>query len=332
MKRNIYALGASVLTLALTSGSAWAAPVATQTVDHSVLAAQAGSVAVNAPVRVLSDGQNGAPAAASSAGGSQTAGHSVGVVQTGPVNVNAPVRVLSDGDNASAPAGGSGPAAGPQAVDHSVGAVQAGPIGANAPVRVASDGHNGSSPGGAGAGGASQSSDHSVGSVQVASIDADVPVRVLSKGDNEGSGTGGTPSGPQSVTDSVGVVQIGPFGADLPIRVLSDGDESPPPASGAQSITGRQGSGSNAGGRSLASGDDEVAADAPGQGGRSPGEIRSLSGSPAPGGARLAAAAVRDLGVLAAGGLPLTGLGLACLMVLGLLSLAGGSGLRLAQR
>jgi hypothetical protein len=41
---------------------------------------------------------------------------------------------------------------------------------------------------------------------------------------------------------------------------------------------------------------------------------------------------VRDLGVLAAGGLPLTGLGLTCLMLFGLLSLAGGSGLRLAQR
>ena len=74
------------------------------------------------------------------------------------------------------------------------------------------------------------------------------------------------------------------------------------------------------------------AADAPGRGGRSPDEIRSLTGSPAPDSARLAAAAVRDLGVLAAGGLPLTGLGLACLMLLGLLSLAGGSGLRLAQR
>ena len=48
MKRNLYALGASVLTLALTSGPAWAAPVATQTVDHSVLAARARQ---GAPVR-----------------------------------------------------------------------------------------------------------------------------------------------------------------------------------------------------------------------------------------------------------------------------------------
>ena len=51
-----------------------------------------------------------------------------------------------------------------------------------------------------------------------------------------------------------------------------------------------------------------------------------------PAGGRLAAAAVRTLDADAAARLPVAGLGLIGLALLGLLSLAGGSGLRLAQR
>ena len=67
MKRSFLTLGASMLALALTSGPAWAA----QVVDESILAAQAGSVDVNAPVRALSDGASGSAAAAPAAGPQQ---------------------------------------------------------------------------------------------------------------------------------------------------------------------------------------------------------------------------------------------------------------------
>ena len=129
MKRSHIALGASVLALAMTGGPAWAAP--TQTIDDSIGGAQVASVAVDAPVRVLSDGNNGSGAAAAPvAGGPQAIDDSVGAVQAGPVAVNAPVRVLSDGDNGSAPQGGSPSGSGPvntgsQSVNDSVGAVQA---------------------------------------------------------------------------------------------------------------------------------------------------------------------------------------------------------------
>ena len=64
MNRSFFALGAATAALALTAGPAWAAPTATQSVNDSILAAQVGSVQVNAPVRVLSDGDNAAPGAA----------------------------------------------------------------------------------------------------------------------------------------------------------------------------------------------------------------------------------------------------------------------------
>ena len=69
MKRSALALGASALALALTAGSANAAPGVDQTVNDSALTVQVGSVDANAPVRVGSDGDNGSPAA--SGGGAQ---------------------------------------------------------------------------------------------------------------------------------------------------------------------------------------------------------------------------------------------------------------------
>ena len=60
MRRSAIALGASVLALALTAGPAVAEPGVAQTVDDTAGAAQVGAVAVNAPVRVASDGNGDA--------------------------------------------------------------------------------------------------------------------------------------------------------------------------------------------------------------------------------------------------------------------------------
>jgi hypothetical protein len=302
MNRSFLTLGASVLALAMTSGPAWAASAAPQVVDDSIVAVQAGPVAVDAPVRVLSDGQNGSTAAPAPAG-PQQANDSIGVVQAKSVKADAPVRVLSDGDNGPASAGGSGGATrGPQSVNDSAGAVQAHPIVVDAPVRVASDGDNGRLGGGA----PQQSGD--------------------------GSG-GGAPSGTQSSTDSVGAIQVGWVDLDLPIRVLSDGDE----GSTARAATRAQSSASSAGGLSDGNGEsvpagDDGAADDGGspRGDTVAGTLPGVLTQPA--GGRLAAAAVRTLDAEAAARLPVAGLGLIGLTLLGLLSLAGGSGLRLAQR
>ena len=63
MKRSALALGASTLALALSAGPAGAVPGVNQTVNDSDLTAQVGSVNINAPIRVGSDGDNSAPAA-----------------------------------------------------------------------------------------------------------------------------------------------------------------------------------------------------------------------------------------------------------------------------
>ena len=97
MNRSAIALGASVIAFAIPVTGAAAAP-SPQVIESSVAAVQAGSVQVNAPVRVLSDGGNAAPAPAAAAG-PQTTSRSAGAVQVASVRVNAPVRVLSDGDN-----------------------------------------------------------------------------------------------------------------------------------------------------------------------------------------------------------------------------------------
>src|SRR5918996_374740 len=106
MRRSAIALWASTIALALTAGPAAAASgEPAQQTDGSTGAAQAGEADVDAPVRVLSDGDN---AADDSAGqdGSQSSGESNGSAQTGDTDVDAPVRVLSDGDNSSADSAG----------------------------------------------------------------------------------------------------------------------------------------------------------------------------------------------------------------------------------
>ena len=106
MNRSAIALGASALVLALSAGPANALPAVNQQVNDSALTAQVGSVDVNAPVRVASDGDNGSPA--TSGGGTQSTNDSIGTGQVGSVRVNAPVRVLSDGDNTAPGASGGG--------------------------------------------------------------------------------------------------------------------------------------------------------------------------------------------------------------------------------
>lgn len=307
MKRSHIALGASVLALAMTGGPAWAAP--TQTIDDSIGGAQVASVAVDAPVRVLSDGNNGS--GASAAGGPQAIYDSVGAVQTGPVAVNAPVRVLSDGDNGSAPQGGSSSGPGPvkpgsQSVYDAVGAVQAGPVGAQAPVRVASDGEN-RPPAGTGTPGR-QTSDDSVGTVQVGATDIRAPIRVLSDGDDESA-------------DSVGVVQIAPVRLSLPVRLLSDGDDSAAVASASEGQVADPG-GSTSGPEALTVGTD---------GAGSPSLPHTPSGTPGRGVAELASDAVRTLDAYGPGSLPVAGLGLIGLLLLGSVMLAAGSGIRIAR-
>ena len=95
MRRSALALGATVMALALTAGPAAAQSGGQQTVTGSVAAAQGGPTEVNAPVRVLSDGNDPAPSA--TVGAPQMAEDSNGTAQAGPIGANAPVRVLSDG-------------------------------------------------------------------------------------------------------------------------------------------------------------------------------------------------------------------------------------------
>ena len=195
MNRSFFALGAATAALALTAGPAWAAPTATQSVNDSILAAQVGSVQVNAPVRVLSDGDNAAPGAAAT-GGRQTTDDSVGTAQVTAVRANVPVRVLSDGENGSAatrhPTGG-------QTVRDSIGSAQAGSVEVDAPVRVLSEADD-RAPGGSGS--------------PSAGIDAPAS-------SNAG------PDAPQWADGSVGVLQVGFLDIGTPIRVPSDHEITP---------------------------------------------------------------------------------------------------------
>src|SRR5215204_1559327 len=223
MRRSALALGAIACAFALTAGPARAAPNPIQAVDDAALSAQVGSVAVDAPVRVGSHGDNAAPAGPSD--GNQTVTDSAGTAQVGSVGVSAPVRVASDGENAgSHAAGGSG--GGAQSTDDSLGSGQGGSVGVNAPVRVASDGDNGAP---AAPSGGTQTVTDSVGTAQVGSVEVNAPVRVASDGENAGSapaGAGG--GGPQSTDDSLGSAQVGSMAADAPVRVASDGDDGSP--------------------------------------------------------------------------------------------------------
>jgi len=142
MRRSAIALSASLLALALNT-----APAAAQTADpgqqigDSTGAAQVGAVQADAPVRVLSDGNDAEPTGVTTA--PQDSGDSTGSGQVGAADVNAPVRVLSDGDNAGGEA--SEPASGgtEQTADDSNGSAQVEPANVSAPIRVLSDGDDG---------------------------------------------------------------------------------------------------------------------------------------------------------------------------------------------
>jgi hypothetical protein len=129
-------LGSALVALAL-AGSTARAATPDQATDNSTGAAQVGPVKANAPVRVLSDGDNQAGAQGGSTG-EQSATDSEGAAQVGPVDLDAPVRIASDGDNQ----GDAQAKGGSQGIDNSTGAAQVGPVKANAPVRVLSDGDN----------------------------------------------------------------------------------------------------------------------------------------------------------------------------------------------
>jgi hypothetical protein len=230
MRRSALALGASVLALALTAGPAAADPVPGQSATDTTGAVQVGAVAVNAPVRVASDGDGSTTGV--TAGGPQTTGDSTGSAQVTSVHADAPVRVLSDGDDATTGQGGAG---GTQDASDSLGSAQAGAVDANAPVRVGSDGDN--SAGGGNGGGSQATADSggtgqvggaagaqatgdSDGSAQVGSPGVTAPLRVLSDGDD--ATTGGS-SGSQTVNGSTGAAQIGSPQVYLPIRVAGAG-------------------------------------------------------------------------------------------------------------
>jgi hypothetical protein len=177
MRRSALALGATVFALALTAGPAAAEPGASQAVDDSIGSAQVGAVGIDAPVRVLSNGDSATTGA--SAGGPQTTGDSTGAAQVTSVDANTPVRVLSDGDDASdAPSGTTAPE---QSTTDSSGSAQVGSPTASAPVRVLSDGDNTSNDAG-GLTAGPQTVDRSNGSAQVGSPTVFAPARILSGG------------------------------------------------------------------------------------------------------------------------------------------------------
>jgi hypothetical protein len=105
-----------------------------QTTTDSEGTAQAGPANVEAPVRLLSDGND--TSSGGDSGGGQTTTGSGGTVQVGIAGANAPVRVLSDGDD-GAGAGSPGAtspgdsAAAPESDEGSV--LQADPVPDTAP-------------------------------------------------------------------------------------------------------------------------------------------------------------------------------------------------------
>jgi hypothetical protein len=326
MRRSVLALGASVFALALTAGPAAAEP---QTVDNSTGAAQVGAVAVDAPVRVASDGDS--QTAGASAGGPQATGDSTGSAQVTSVDADAPVRVLSDGDDAEAGTTASG---GEQSSADSNGSAQMGSAEASAPVRVLSDGDN------AGAETATsepQSTGDSTGSAQVGSPAASAPVQVLSDGDNAGAAAGAGDA-EQTTSGSTAAAQLGSPRLFAPARALSaggfNGDDG----------TGEGGTGGEGSPQASPLTDDESTGpleDTPeGGSGLEDGGSTTTETQPAlqfvSGGAGpdtdvadTGAQGLETLGVAQLGDLPLTGLGLFALVASGLWLVGGGLALRL---
>ena len=134
---------------------------------------------MDAPVRVLSDGEDRKASRGDGAASSKMKG-STGAVQAGPIGCDAPVRVLSRGDNAGVGLGVGNGSTPPMETVGSLGALQAGTLGIHAPVRVISNGNNGYAHG-KGAAGGSQMVRYSIGGALVSSVRADAPVRVLQR-------------------------------------------------------------------------------------------------------------------------------------------------------
>jgi hypothetical protein len=341
MKRSALALGASVLALALTAGPAAADPGVGQVVGDSTAAAQVGAVSVDAPVRVLSDGDSATTGA--STGGPQTTTETTGGAQVTSADVNAPVRVLSDGNDAEVGAS----AGGDETTADSTGSAQVGATDVDTPVRVASDGDNASDTG-AESTGPEQSVADSNGSAQVGSPSAAAPVRVFSDGDNSTSDAGAGPTaGNQTVSDSNGSAQVGSPALFAPVRVLTGGipgggttPGEEPGLPDPEDVLGELEGlvlGNPSGGGDVVAAPAAAAPGADSPGAPSPGELnRLLDGSdPDP-----AIAFVTGDGGSAAGGeagvidaaledLPLTGADVARMFALGLMALSTGLALRL---
>ena len=110
-------------------------PAEPRTTADSDRSGQVGSQSVNAPVRVLSDGDDaGAAGSAGRCAGSSDG--SSGGAQVGSQTASAPVRVASDGDGGTSSAA---PADGGQTATGSEGATQVGSVGAEVPVSVLSN-------------------------------------------------------------------------------------------------------------------------------------------------------------------------------------------------
>jgi hypothetical protein len=291
MRRSALALGATVFALALTAGPAAAEPGVSQAVDDSIGSAQVGAVGIDAPVRVLSDGDSATTGA--SAGGQQTIGESTGAAQVTSVDANAPVRVLSDGDAAEgAPSGATAPE---QSTADSSGSAQVGAPTASAPVRVLSDGDDTSDGATGGLAAGPQTVDRSNGSAQVGSVTVFAPARILN---------GGTPTPGAVAGDLLGTLLGSPSegGGEL---VALRSQTAPADGAGDSLSPGAL--------RRLVDGSDPRPA------------VRFISG-----GASAASSPdqVQTLDVSAAG-LPLTGFGLLETMAMGLWLLSSGLALRL---
>jgi hypothetical protein len=353
MKRSAIALGASALVLALGAGPAQADPEATQSVADTTGAAQVGAVAVNAPVRVASDGDSQSAGVTTAA--PQTTTDSTGGTQVSSVGANAPVRVLSDGDDDSGSAGAAASGgSGDQSTGDSRASAQVGSPAANAPVRVASDGDNTSSGDPAGASAPQQSTGDSSGAAQVGSPAFAAPVRVASDGDTTTDDGPAASGGQQTAGDSSGAAQVGSPRLFAPIRVFSggqapdEGDTGSGAGGDVDELIGELEAALMGGDQP--GGDDTVGRVASVGGGPargrtwpSPDEIRRLAdgsdpdpipvfnlqsgGAPTDGGAGSEVGDVSALGA-AGGDLPLTGAGVVALIGLGLSLLSGGAGLR----
>ena len=136
------------------------------------------------------------------------------------------------------------------------------------------------------------------------------------------------PDGPQWADGSVGVLQVGFLDIGTPIRVLSDHEDTPPAAT-ASADPGPAETGSDP---SPGKGAGGAADDVNGRGAPDTRVVALERLSPDGATETVPASLVRALDTDVAGRLPVAGLELIGLVLLGSLLLAGGSGLRLAQR